>query len=160
MDLVGAARFELATTCTPCRYATRLRYAPKGGILPLELVENRAQLPLYRADVDAAHGAFWAAAARSRFGPLLLRAAIVEAVAGTADGESFFVQELADAADEQHLVVLVVAAVAAALHGLELRELLLPVSKHVRLHPAELAHLTYGEVALRGDRREFSFPAA
>ena len=26
--LVGAARFELATTCTPCRYATRLRYAP------------------------------------------------------------------------------------------------------------------------------------
>jgi hypothetical protein len=27
--LVGAARFELATTCTPCRYATRLRYAPK-----------------------------------------------------------------------------------------------------------------------------------
>src|SRR5690606_20601118 len=27
-ELVGAARFELATTCTPCRYATRLRYAP------------------------------------------------------------------------------------------------------------------------------------
>src|SRR3977135_1027071 len=26
--MVGAARFELATTCTPCRYATRLRYAP------------------------------------------------------------------------------------------------------------------------------------
>ncbi len=29
--LVGAARFELATTCTPCRYATRLRYAPTRG---------------------------------------------------------------------------------------------------------------------------------
>src|SRR5258706_12965752 len=28
VELVGAARFELATTCTPCRYATRLRYAP------------------------------------------------------------------------------------------------------------------------------------
>src|SRR5258708_29591195 len=26
--MVGAARFELATTCTPCRYATSLRYAP------------------------------------------------------------------------------------------------------------------------------------
>jgi hypothetical protein len=27
--LVGAVRFELTTTCTPCKYATRLRYAPK-----------------------------------------------------------------------------------------------------------------------------------
>jgi hypothetical protein len=27
--LVGAVRFELTTTGTPCRYATRLRYAPK-----------------------------------------------------------------------------------------------------------------------------------
>ena len=28
--LVGAARFELATPCTPCKCATRLRYAPPG----------------------------------------------------------------------------------------------------------------------------------
>src|SRR6478736_8378741 len=115
--MVGAARFELATTCTPCRYATRLRYAPKGGILPLELVENRAQLPLDRANVDA-HAALRAAAAYGGLGFLLVRAPIVEAVAGTADGESFLVQELADAADQQHLVVLVIAAVATALHGL------------------------------------------
>ena len=27
-NLVGTARFELATPCTPCMYATRLRYAP------------------------------------------------------------------------------------------------------------------------------------
>src|ERR1700726_715468 len=27
--LVGARGFEPPTTCTPCRYATRLRYAPK-----------------------------------------------------------------------------------------------------------------------------------
>ena len=27
-DLVGARRFELPTPCTPCRCATRLRYAP------------------------------------------------------------------------------------------------------------------------------------
>ena len=26
--LVGAVRFELTTPCTPCKYATRLRYAP------------------------------------------------------------------------------------------------------------------------------------
>src|ERR1700731_4350377 len=28
-SLVGARGFEPPTTCTPCRYATRLRYAPK-----------------------------------------------------------------------------------------------------------------------------------
>src|SRR4249919_315176 len=90
---------------------------PEGWILPLELVEHRAQLPLDRADVDA-HAALRAAGAYRRLGFLLVRAAIVEAVAGTADGEAFLVQELADAADQQHLVVLVVAPVAAALHGL------------------------------------------
>ncbi len=29
IKLVGARGFEPPTTCTPCRYATRLRYAPK-----------------------------------------------------------------------------------------------------------------------------------
>ena len=28
ISLVGARGFEPPTTCTPCRYATRLRYAP------------------------------------------------------------------------------------------------------------------------------------
>lgn len=28
LDLVGTAGFELATPCTPCKCATRLRYAP------------------------------------------------------------------------------------------------------------------------------------
>ena len=28
-ETVGAAGFEPATTCTPCKYATRLRHAPK-----------------------------------------------------------------------------------------------------------------------------------
>jgi hypothetical protein len=28
-DLVGVAGFELATPCTPCKCATRLRYTPK-----------------------------------------------------------------------------------------------------------------------------------
>src|SRR4051812_42839850 len=75
--LVGAARFELATTCTPCRYATRLRYAPKSGILPLQLVENRTQLAFDRADVDAAHGGLRTAASRDGLGPLIVRVPIV-----------------------------------------------------------------------------------
>ena len=29
ISLVGTAGFELATPCTPCKCATRLRYAPK-----------------------------------------------------------------------------------------------------------------------------------
>src|SRR5437762_73080 len=85
---------------------------------------------------------------------------LVEAVARPADGEALFVEQLADAADEQHFVVLVIAPVAAPLHRLQLGELLLPVAQDVRLHPAQLAHLTDGEVALGGDRRKFSFPAA
>jgi hypothetical protein len=31
--LVGAGRFELPTPCTPCKYATRLRYAPRARII-------------------------------------------------------------------------------------------------------------------------------
>ncbi len=31
--LVGAAGFELATPCTPCKCATRLRYAPTSRAL-------------------------------------------------------------------------------------------------------------------------------
>jgi hypothetical protein len=33
IDLVGARGFEPPTTCTPCKYATRLRYAPKARII-------------------------------------------------------------------------------------------------------------------------------
>ena len=31
--MVGVAGFELATPCTPCKCATRLRYTPKGEII-------------------------------------------------------------------------------------------------------------------------------
>src|SRR5208282_5950747 len=31
LRLVGATRFELATPCTPCKCATRLRHAPTEG---------------------------------------------------------------------------------------------------------------------------------
>ena len=32
-NMVGTARFELATPCTPCKCATRLRYAPFARII-------------------------------------------------------------------------------------------------------------------------------
>ena len=77
----------------------------------------------------------------------------LEAMARPVDRKALLVEKIADAADKQHFVVLVVAAVAAALDRLELREFLLPVAKHVRLHRAQIADLTDGEVAFGGDRR-------
>jgi len=83
-----------------------------------------------------------------------MRGGVGEPVARPADREALLVEQLAYAPDEQHLVVLVIAAVAAPLHRLELRELLLPVAQHVRLDAAQLAHFADREVALSGDRRE------
>src|SRR5512134_3110916 len=170
-ELVGAVRFELTTTGTPCRYATRLRYAPRGRILPLQLVEDGAQLALDRGHIDAGGVRQAPFARRRRLGflfrlhargvqPGAIEPRGVQTITRPADGEALFVQQLADAPDQQHLVMLVIAPVAAPLDRLELGEFLLPVAQHVRLHPAKLAHLTDGEVALRRDRRQLSFLAA
>src|SRR5258708_37311621 len=91
--------------------------------------------------------------------PVVARDSVVQPVARAADGEAFLVQQFADAADQQHFVMLVIAPVAAALDRLQLRELLLPVAQDVRLHPAEIAYFTDREVALGRDRRKINFPA-
>ena len=39
MLMVGVAGFELATPCTPCKCATRLRYTPKGIIIASQEVD-------------------------------------------------------------------------------------------------------------------------
>src|SRR5690606_18778091 len=125
----------------------------------LQHLQASLQLALDRREIDPLRALAAAAVAHAGLGPLLGKR-IVQAVARAADGEAFLVEELADAPDEQDLVVLVVAPVAAPLHGLQLREFLLPVAQHVGLHPAKLAYLADGEVALRRDRRQFSsFPA-
>ena len=80
----------------------------------------------------------------------------IQALAGAADREALVVQQAADLADHQHVVALVVAAVAAALDRLELRELLFPIAQHVRLDAAQLAHFTDREVALARDRRQLA----
>jgi len=50
--------------------------------------------------------------------------------------------------------VLVVAAVAATLHGSQLGEFLLPVTQHMWLDVAQLTDLTNGEVALGRNSRK------
>ena len=77
-----------------------------------------------------------------------------ELVARAANREALVVEQAADLTDDDYVLALVVAPVAAPLHGLQLREFLLPITQHVRLHAAQLAHFTDGEVALAGDRRQ------
>src|SRR5215471_17990799 len=61
-----------------------------------------------------------------------------ELVARTTDGEALIVEETTDLADHDDVLALIIAAVAAALHRLQLREFLLPIAQHVRLHAAQL----------------------
>src|SRR6267154_1362135 len=105
--MVGAARFELATTCTPCRYATRLRYAPtprkynrglyrfrhRGtGAGSAQDLDDVFQFLLECGDVDAACLRRTRGRARGRRGACRCGAqAFVEAIARAADGESLLV---------------------------------------------------------------------
>ena len=76
------------------------------------------------------------------------------------DGESLFVQEVADAANQEHFVVLVVAPIAAPLDRLQLRELLLPIAEHVRLDRTQITYLADGEIPLGGDWWKFGLSSA
>ena len=77
-------------------------------------------------------------------------------VARATDGEPLVVEQVTDAPNHQHLMMLVIAAVAAPLHRLELAELLLPVAQDVGLDAAKLAHFTDREVAFcRNVRKRF-----
>ena len=88
-----------------------------------------------------------------------LRIVTGEAIACSANREPLFVEQAANLPDDQHVLALVVAAIAATLDGLELGELLFPVAQHVRLDAAQVAHLTDGEVALSGNGRKFAIVA-
>src|SRR5690606_29551083 len=77
-----------------------------------------------------------------------------ELLSRTADREAFLVQEAANLANDQDVLTLVIAPVTPALYRLELRELLLPVTQHMRLDPAELADFADREVAFSRYRRE------
>ena len=82
-----------------------------------------------------------------------LRIVAGEAVPCAANGKSLFIQQAADLPNDQHVLTLIIPAIAAALDGLELREFLLPVAQHMRLDPAQVADFTDGEIPLSRDRR-------
>src|SRR2546426_11540216 len=121
LEMVGAARFELATTCTPCRYATRLRYAPTRGKVyqratvsasfSTQQLDDVLQFLLHCGEIGAPHVVrAWRRGSRCRGARGCGAEALVEAIASAADGEALLVEELADAADQQHPVGLVVEA--------------------------------------------------
>ncbi len=82
-----------------------------------------------------------------------------EPVARPSDGEALLVKKAANLANDQHVLPLVVAAIAATLDGLQLWKFLLPIAQHMRLDAAKIAHLADGEVALARYRREFAIVA-
>jgi len=88
-----------------------------------------------------------------------LRVIAGKAISCSANGKSLFVQQAADLPNDQHVLPLVVAAIAAPLDRLELRKFLLPVAQHMRLDAAKIAHLSDREVALAWDRRQFAIVA-
>src|SRR5262249_8734719 len=97
--LVGAARFELATTCTPCRYATRLRYAPRAesisarrtGRLLGEQLDDALQLLLEARQIDSARVGASRRGGRRHRAHWRCAQALVETIAGSADRESLLV---------------------------------------------------------------------
>ncbi len=88
-----------------------------------------------------------------------LRIVAREPVAGSADGKALFVEQAANLPNDEHVLALIVAPVAASLDRLELREFLLPIAKHMRLDAAQIAHFADREVALPRDRRQFAIVA-
>ena len=88
-----------------------------------------------------------------------LRIVAGEPVPGSANRKSLFIQQAANLANDQHVLPLVIAAIAAPLHGLELREFLLPVAQYVGFDTAQVAHLADREVPLARNRRQFAIVA-
>ena len=93
----------------------------------LEQIENFPQLLPDRDRIDTR----WL---QPRSQALAIGNVVVQLVACAANRKALLVKQFADAADQQHFMMLVIPPVATALHWFELRKLLLPVAKYMRLH--------------------------
>ena len=75
---------------------------------------------------------------------------------GAADREAVVVQQAANLTDDDDILTLIIASVATPFDGLELWKFLLPIPEYVRLDGAQVANLTYGEIALTRYGRKFA----
>ena len=80
---------------------------------------------------------------------------IFQQITCAADRKALSIQQLADTPNQHHLMVLIIAPVAATLDWIKLGKFLLPIAQHMRLDPAQLADFTDGEITFGGDSREF-----
>jgi len=78
-----------------------------------------------------------------------------EAIARAPDRETLLIKQASNLTNDQNVLALVVAAVAAPLHGLQLREFLFPIAQHVGFDAAQVADFTDREIALSRDRWQF-----
>src|SRR3546814_14446306 len=77
----------------------------------------------------------------------------LETLARPADREALLVEQAANPAHHLSVVLLVVTAIAAPLHRLELREFLFPVAQYVRLDLDQIADFAHCEVTNSEERR-------
>jgi hypothetical protein len=73
-------------------------------------------------------------------------------LSSAADRETILIEKAADLPNDEHILTLIVAAIATPFDRFELREFLLPISENMRLHSAEVAYFTDREIAFTGDR--------
>src|SRR6267142_6871978 len=104
--MVGATRFELATPCTPCKCATRLRHAPTEG--PNDSPKGPRELGLPRPSAAQNLDQLF------QFEPHLmnellalieihLRIIAGQAVARAPDRKTLFIQQAANLTNDEHI---------------------------------------------------------
>jgi hypothetical protein len=69
-------------------------------------------------------------------------------LARATDCEAFIIQKASDLADNQNVLSLIIAAIAAPFNRLQLWKFLLPIPEYMRLNRAKIAYLTDREVTL------------
>ena len=82
-----------------------------------------------------------------------LRIVAGQPIPSSANGKPLLIQEAPNLTNNEHVLPLVIASIAAPLYWLQLREFLLPIAQYVGFHAAQVADFTDGEVTLPRDRR-------
>src|ERR1700761_5051975 len=112
--LVGATRFELATPCTPCKCATRLRHAPTGKRMIAQLGREGFKSRRASAAQDLDQFLEFQSHLMDQLLALIevdLRIITRQAVTRAANGESLLIQQAANLANDQHVLPLIVASI-------------------------------------------------
>ena len=78
-----------------------------------------------------------------------------QALTRTADRKALVIQQAPDLSNDQDVLALIIATIAASLYRFELRELLFPIPEYVRLNSTKIADFTYREIALTRYWRKF-----